>query len=167
MNRTPNLLICATIVCSSLILSPVSFSGDIYTWTDENGTQHFGARPPNGVRDFTLLKKGRYEEQEAETGTSAPAAAAPATRSPERAEKEVTEKPAASESGSASLQDEEAALNEQVRALNCKKARTVLKTLNENARVRVLNEKGEYEMLSPEQTDARRKDAEKIQAENC
>lgn len=54
--RMKNLIILLTICLFSL--SPLSFAGKIYKWTDSEGNVHYGARPPTKQAEQIKVRKG-------------------------------------------------------------------------------------------------------------
>lgn len=167
MKCTPRMLLCTAISCVSMLLAPVAISGDIYTWTDENGVKHFGARPPIGERNAKLLKKGRYvgEEEQAE---SQPAQSSPAVKpKPSATDRKPMKTEPAPVDESASLEARESSLEAQVKRLNCEKARSRLDTLNQGGRFRSTNEQGESIVLTEEEVQRQIEQAKQIAADSC
>lgn len=74
---------------------------------------------------------------------------------------------AAAQAPKTPMDKESAGLEAKVRAHNCAKARETLKVLNENARVKVPDEKGNMVFLTQPQMEERKKQAQQVAAENC
>lgn len=172
MKRISNLLISASLACGVFALPMASLAGgDIYTWTDENGTKHFGERPPVGQRDFKMLKKGRITDEFDEDASKEKAATPTLSvqRKPAAEEKRspVVRSQPAPDAEETALDERQTSLEEQVRKLNCEKARKRLKTLSERARFTTQNEKGETVVMSDEEVEEQRSQARKIASESC
>lgn len=167
----------ALLISSAMTISTVTWSGNIYTWTDENGTQHFGERPPNGVRDFTLLQKGRIgrdEPQDAEA-TSPSETTRPTGAAAKTTDSRTTNRPAPAPQSQAQpgtsdktdLDTRQASIEKQLKEVNCERARNRIKTLSESARFTTTNDQGETVTMTAEEVEAQRKQAQQVAADNC
>lgn len=131
----------------------MAMSASVYKWTDENGITHFGDRQPAGSNSETVNVR---------SGTSS--AASNNRPSPQERLGELEEqkrKEAEREKDSAV----EAARRKQ-REANCETARSNLKVIQNNARIRI-EENGEMRYLTPEEIDEQRKKLEEIAAKSC
>jgi hypothetical protein len=132
-----------TLACGCLLVMPAL--GDLYKWTDAEGTVHYSDQPPPPNVKQPITVKPRSPA----TPTAAPAAegtpaAAPKTyveqdaefnrRRVEAAEREAAEKKAAMEAAE--------------KMKNCEAAKTRLAGLQSGARVSRYNEKGEIVYVS-------------------
>lgn len=130
-------------------------SAEIYRWTDDTGETHFGANPPAGVeaepvstsQTNTIENASRQSENEDEEEAS------------------QGEEPS-DDQGDREQNPEDQKEREEIRQQNCEAARQALKTLEQNARVQVM-EDGERRYLSQEEKEAERERYEKLQDENC
>lgn len=130
----------------------MTMSASVYKWTDANGITHFGDRQPVGANSETVNVR---------SGTSSGAASrtTPQIRLgelQEQQQKEADRKKATAV---------EAARRKQ-RAANCESARSNLKVIDSNARIRI-EENGEMRYLAPEEIAEQREKLEEIAAENC
>ena len=132
-------------------------SAEIYRWTDDSGDTHFGSNPPAGVnaepvstsRTNTIETGSQQGDDSSGDNDADQGQAAEGEQDGE---------------GEQSPQDQEE--REAIRQQNCEAAREALKTLEQNARVQVM-EDGERRYLSPEEKAAERERYEKIRDENC
>ncbi len=131
----------------------MAMSASVYKWTDENGITHFGDRQPVGANSETVNVR---------SGTSSSAAAnrpSPQKRLGEFQEQQQKEADREKETAV------EAARRKQ-RVANCESARSNLKVIDSNARIRI-EENGEMRYLDPEEIAEQREKLEEIAAENC
>jgi hypothetical protein len=131
----------------------MAMSAPVYKWTDENGITHFGDRQPVGASSETVNVR---------SGTSSGSAASrpsPQKRLGELQEQQQKETDREKETAV------EAARRKQ-RAANCESARSNLKVIDSNARIRI-EENGEMRYLSPEEIAEQREKLEGIATENC
>ncbi len=174
------------LAASALVLLsiPAVQADTIYKWVDDKGIAQFGSRPPPGKEDSAKLIKGQSrvasrrpqgDEADAEGGDEEAGAAVDtdvnvdvdATDDTDTAEAGAGEPAPAPAEPESKLDQESASLEAKVKAHNCAKGRETLKVLNENARVRVKNEKGEYVFLSTPQMEERKVQAQQVIQENC
>ncbi|MBL1271782.1 MAG: DUF4124 domain-containing protein [Oceanospirillales bacterium] len=130
----------------------MTMSASVYKWTDANGITHFGDRQPVGANSETVNVR---------SGTSSGAASRTTPQKrlgelQEQQQKEADRKKATAV---------EAARRKQ-RAANCESARSNLKVIDSNARIRI-EENGEMRYLAPEEIAEQREKLEEIAAENC
>ena len=129
---------------------------EIYRWTNEAGETSFGPNPPAGV-EAEPVSTGSTNT--IDTGSKqADAEGGNAGTDNEQSQEAAADGETQEGSGP---QDREA-----IREQNCEAARQALKTLEQNARVQVM-EDGERRYLSPEEKEAERKRYERIRDENC
>ena len=134
-------------------------SAEIYRWTDDTGETHFGSNPPAGVeaRPVSTTHTNTIENS---------------SRQGDKDNGEANEEQSAQAQtngqaeGDGGQSPEEQKKREEIRQQNCEAARQALKTLEQNARVQVMEE-GERRYLSPEEKAAERERYEKIRDENC
>lgn len=128
---------------------------EIYRWTNDAGETSFGSNPPAGVDakpvspETTNTIDSGSQASDSEDNTAGGESSSADTTAQKKDGNEQTD------------QDREA-----IRSKNCEAARQALKTLEQNARVQVM-EDGERRYLSPEEKAAERKRYEKIRDENC
>ncbi|MGC8121923.1 DUF4124 domain-containing protein [Marinobacter sp. VGCF2001] len=128
-------------------------SASVYKWTDENGVTHFGDRQPTGQS---------AEQVNVRSGTSQGSGGQ--RRSAQEQLGDLQEQQAAEQQ-----QREESAVEEarrKQREANCATARSNLRVINSNARIRV-EENGEQRYLTPEEIEQQRQKFEEIEDENC
>ncbi|MGM0435070.1 MAG: DUF4124 domain-containing protein [Pseudomonadota bacterium] len=129
---------------------------EVYRWTNEAGETSFGSNPPAGV-DAEPVSAGSTNT--IDTGSNqADGEDRSASTDNEQSQEAAADGETQEEEGQ---QDREA-----IREKNCETAREALKTLEQNARVQVM-EDGERRYLSPEEKEAERERYEKIRDENC
>ncbi len=131
----------------------MAMSASVYKWTDENGITHFGDRQPVGASSETVNVR---------SGTSS--GAATSRSSPQKRLGELQEQ----QQNEADREKETAveAARRKQREANCENARSNLKVIESNARIRI-EEDGEMRYLSPEEIAEQKEKLEKIAAENC
>lgn len=136
-----------------LAAAPLATSGaSVYKWTDENGVTHFGDRQPTGQQ---------AEQVNVRSGTSS---GGQQGQSPQ----EQLEELEARQADEAEKREESAAeeARRKQREANCETARSNLRILDRNSRIRV-EEDGEQRYLSPEEIDEQRQKFQEIADENC
>ncbi|SHK84915.1 protein of unknown function [Marinobacter antarcticus] len=131
----------------------MAMSASVYKWTDENGITHFGDRQPVGASSETVNVR---------SGTSS--GAATSRSSPQKRLGELQEQ----QQNEADREKETAveAARRKQREANCENARSNLKVIESNARIRI-QEDGEMRYLSPEEIAEQKEKLEEIAAENC
>ncbi|MDX1598590.1 MAG: DUF4124 domain-containing protein [Marinobacter sp.] len=136
-----------------LAAAPLAASGaSVYKWTDENGVTHFGDRQPTGQQ---------AEQVNVRSGTSS---GGQKGQSPQEQLEELEARQA-----DEAEKREESAVEEarrKQREANCETARSNLRILDRNSRIRV-EEDGEQRYLSPEEIDEQRQKFQEIADENC
>ncbi|HEA52328.1 hypothetical protein LCGC14_0675600 [marine sediment metagenome] len=131
----------------------VAMSASVYKWTDENGITHFGDRKPVGANSEKVnVRSGKSSG----AGASRPS---PQKRLGELEEQQQTEALKQKETAVAAAQRKQ-------QNANCKAARSNLKIIDNNARIRI-EENGELRYLSTEEIEGQRTKLEEIAAENC
>lgn len=138
----------------ALSLTAPVLADEVYKWVDEEGVTHYGERAP-ADKDYSLIK----------TYGEVPSGAKEAKQRLEqqRAEKEMADEKGQDYAKQKKIADEQA----RVRTENCKGAKNNLKTIQENARVRILGEDGEFRYLSEEERQQQIDTAKEMIAENC
>lgn len=130
---------------------------EIYRWTNEAGETSFGSNPPTGV-DAEQVSTGSTNTIDTGSKQTDQQDSSASTDNSESQQKAAAD---------GETQDgEEQQEREAIREKNCEAARQALKTLEQNARVQVM-EDGERRYLSPEEKEAERERYEKIRDENC
>lgn len=129
----------------------MAMSASVYTWTDEQGVTHFGDRQPPGTRAKTLNVR---------SGTSS----GNGRSSPQKRLSELQEQQQKNAEQKQETVVETA--NRKQRVANCENARSNLKVIESNARIRI-EDNGQMRYLSPEEIAEQRSKLEKIAAENC
>lgn len=129
----------------------MAMSASVYKWTDEQGVTHFGDRQPPGTRAETLNVR---------SGTSS----GNGRSTPQKRLSELQEQ----EQKNAEKKQETMAetANRKQRDANCENARSNLKVIESNARIRI-EDNGEMRYLSPEEIAEQRSKLEEIATENC
>lgn len=129
-------------------------SAEVYKWTDETGKVHYGDRKPEkGVAQRINVSSGKSSSQpsqmaaEPESATPAAEAATAAQRSKDKG-----------------LTDD--GLTNEQRQANCDVARKNLKTMQDNARIRI--QEGEAQRyLTAEEIEEKRAEMQQLAAVNC
>jgi hypothetical protein len=131
----------------------MAMSASVYKWTDENGITHFGDRQPVGASSETVNVR---------SGTSSGAASS--RSSPQKRLGELQEQ----QQNEADREKETAVevARRKQREANCENARSNLKVIESNARIRI-EEDGEMRYLSPEEIAEQKEKLEEIAAKNC
>ncbi len=131
----------------------VAMSASVYKWTDENGITHFGDRQPVGASSETVNVR---------SGTSS--GAATSRSSPQKRLGELQEQ----QQNEADRKKETAVevARRKQREANCENARSNLKVIESNARIRIEDD-GEMRYLSPEEIAEQKEKLEEIAAKNC
>ncbi|WP_100641395.1 DUF4124 domain-containing protein [Marinobacter salexigens] len=144
-----------TLMLSLLIaLAPsMAMSASVYKWTDENGVTHFGDRQPVGTNSESINVR---------SGTSS--GAGNSRPSPQQRLGELQEQ----QQQKAARENETAveAARRKQREANCETARSNLKVIESNARIRV-EENGEQRYLTPEEIAEQKMKFEEVASENC
>ncbi|MEQ9544408.1 MAG: DUF4124 domain-containing protein [Marinobacter sp.] len=136
-----------------LAAAPIAASGaSVYKWTDENGVTHFGDRQPTGQQ---------AEQVNVRSGTSS---GGQQRQSPQEQIQELDARQADEAEKRKESAVEEA--RRKQREANCTTARSNLRILDRNSRIRV-EEDGEQRYLSPEEIDEQRQKFQEIADENC
>ncbi|MEZ5524875.1 MAG: DUF4124 domain-containing protein [Pseudomonadales bacterium] len=139
----------------ALLLSPHLSAGQVYKWVDEEGVTHYGERAP-ADKDYSLVK------------TYGEVPAAEAKKAQQRLEQQrEAEKTSVQQKASYEEQQKIAEEQAKIRAENCRGAQSNLKAIQENARVRILGEDGEFRFLTEQEIQEKKQEAEKMIEENC
>lgn len=129
----------------------MTFAASVYKWTDEDGVTHFGDRQPTGQQ---------AESVNVRTGQSSGG-----NRMSPQEQLEQLETREAKESEKRQESAVEEARRKQRKA-NCETARTNLKLIQQNSRIRI-EEEGELRYLTPEEIEEQKQQFEKLAEENC
>lgn len=130
-------------------------SAEIYRWTNQAGETSFGSNPPAGVDAQPVSPKT----------TNTFDGGSQANNSDDNStDKENPSADATAQKGNGNKKTDQE--RQAIRRKNCEAARQALKTLDQNARVQVM-EDGERRYLSPKEKAAERKRYEKIRDKNC
>ncbi len=136
------------------LLTPSLHADEVFKWVDEQGITHYEERAP---ADKEYSKVTTYGE--------VPSGGAEAKK---RLEQQRADKKTAGEKGAEYAEQKKLADDQaKIRAENCKGARSNLKTIQENARVRILGDDGEFRYLSEEERQQQLDSANETIAENC
>jgi len=143
----------ATPILTSLLSAPLQ-ADEVFKWVDEQGITHYEERAP---ADKDYSKVTTYGVVPADTEK------AKQRLDQQRADKKVAEEKGVDYAAQKKVADEQA----KVRTENCKKAQNNLKTIQENARVRILGEDGEFRYLSEEERQQQTDTAKEMITANC
>ena len=146
----------AGIAALALTASAGSLASEIYKWTDEDGTVHYGDRPTGELTEQRMALT--YQRSSATSVQRQVDAMADRQASREESRK------------SADLdaqQAAEAAAEAEAKAERCERYRAQLKTMLEARRLYREDENGERDYLDGEQREEARQRAEDLIAENC
>lgn len=140
-------------VLTTLVLSStLQAAGKYYKWTDAAGVVHYGENPPDPSKAVRVnVHTGKTSEEAVEKleENRAKAKAASAKASDDAAEKDIS------------------AENAKIVKENCDIYRQNLSALQNSARIREKDAKGEYRYLTEEEKSARTQAAETYIQENC
>ncbi len=143
--------LCLLLACNSAL------AGDVYRWTDANGTVHFGEHPPQGVKASRLStstgkRSTRGASPKAEEEAEAASSGAPTAEAEQpEAQPTVAAKPPKPKK------------NKEI----CERARYNYTTLSERARIRQKDENGEESYMTEEQKKEQKKAAKKAIDDYC
>ena len=148
MNQKHAFFIVATMLASSSLINTAT-AGNVYKWTDDNGTIHYGDKRPKDVQSKTLKVNSK---------SSAP-------QTPVQEQLKSLEEKESQESLAKSEKEKELQLknnNEQ----RCDQAKSNLQTIENNARIRI-EENGELRYMTQEEITKKKDDMRKIVDEAC
>lgn len=139
----------ATAIFATASISTTVHAGNVYKWTDENGTIHYGDKRPEGMPTEVLKVESKSS------------ALRPSLKQQinNLEEKEKQERLVQQEQNKA----KEVAENKNLR---CNQARNNLQTIENNARIRI-EENGELRYMTPEEIAKKKEDMKKVIAEAC
>ncbi len=144
------------ILVLSLLMAVVpgtAMSASVYKWTDDKGVTHYGDHQPTGTS---------AEKVNVRSGTSSKAS--DGRQSPQERLSDIQEQQESQAKERRETAVQEA--NRKQREANCATARSNLKIIDSNARIRV-EENGEQRYLSPEEIAEKRATFEEIVEKNC
>jgi Domain of unknown function (DUF4124) len=136
------------------LLSPSLQADEVFKWVDEQGVTHYEERAPANKEYSKITTYG-----EVPGGGDA----AKQRLEQQRADKKATEEKGVDYAAQKKIADDQA----KIRSENCKGARSNLKTIQENARVRILGDDGEFRYLSEEERQQQLDSANETITENC
>ena len=146
----------AGIAALALTASAGSLASEIYKWTDEDGTVHYGDRPTGEQTEQRMaLTYQRSSASSVQRQVDAMADSR-ASREESRASTDLDAQQAA-----------EAAAEVEAKAERCERYRAQLKTMLEARRLYREDENGERDYLDEEAREEARQRAEDLIAENC
>ncbi len=147
-------IICFILPLALIVGAPGALAGKVFKWIDNQGVPQFTDQAPTD-REYTVVETfGAPKSAEAALKRRAEAASAAAAAGEETGDDFEAQK----------LEREQQA---KVREENCKNAQINLKTMKENARVRILGDDGEYSYLSEEERQSQIDRASEIIANSC
>jgi hypothetical protein len=135
------------------VIPGIAVSASVYKWTDDKGVTHFGDRQPTGTP---------AEKVNVRSGTSS--RTSDDRQSPQERLGELQEKQESEAESRRETAVQEA--NRKQRKANCDMARSNLKIIDSNARIRI-EENGELRYLSPEEIAEKRASFEEAVEKNC
>lgn len=140
-------------VLTTLVLSTSLQAADkYYKWTDDAGVVHYGENPPDPSKAMKVnVHTGKTSEE------------AVGKLEENRAKAEVANEKAAEQAQQKNVSAENAKIVKE----NCAIYRQNLSALQNSARIREKDEKGEYRYLTDEEKNARTQAAETYIKENC
>lgn len=138
----------------AIALTTSVHASEVFKWVDDDGVTHYGERAPKD-KDYSMIK----------TYGEVPSGAEEAKQ---RLEQQRTDKKAGDKKKIDYAEQKKAADQQaMIRAENCKGAQNNLKTIQENARVRLLGEDGEFRYLSEEERQNQINNAKEMITANC
>ena len=146
-------LSCAVV---ALTLASGAMANEIYKWTDENGTVHYGDRPSGAATEQRLAMSYRRTDSGSVDKRVQARVEAKTAREEARADADAAEKEA----------EENAAIAAE-RERKCERSRTRLETYLQSRRLYRTDDNGERVYLDDEQRSEARRKAEEQVAEFC
>ena len=147
-------IICFILPLALIFGASGALAGKVFKWIDDEGVPQYTDQAPTD-REYTVVETfGAPKSAEAALKRRAEAASAAAAAGEETGDDFEAQK----------LERERQA---KVREENCKNAQINLKTMKENARVRILGDDGEYSYLSEEERQSQINRASEIIANSC
>jgi len=138
----------------AIALTTSVHASEVFKWVDDDGVTHYGERAPKD-KDYSMIK----------TYGEVPSGAEEAKQ---RLEQQRTDKKAGDKKKIDYAEQKKTADQQaMIRAENCKGAQNNLKTIQENARVRLLGEDGEFRYLSEEERQNQINNAKEMITANC
>lgn len=142
-----------TLVLLMAVVPGIAMSASVYKWTDKEGVTHFGDRQPVGANSETVNVRSGTSSG---TDNSRPS---PQQRLGDLQERQQAETEKKQETAVDTARRKQ-------REANCENARSNLKVIESNARIRI-EEEGEMRYLTPDEIAEQRMKLEEIAAENC
>jgi len=135
-----------------LCLLPFAATAEIYKWVDEDGTVHYGQKPPADRQADTVKPPPSVDTESAQKELQEKQERLRQLEE-QRAEREKTQRES----------EKEAAARKE----RCQAAKRALEQMRTQNRLQVVNEQGERTYLTPEQMREREKKAQELVKENC
>ena len=146
-------IICFILPLALVVGAPGALAAKVYKWTDDDGVPQYTDQAPTD-REYTVV----------ETFGAPKSAEAALQKRAEQLKAASEAKEPVDEFEAQKLERDRQA---KVREENCKNAKLNLKTMQENARVRILGDDGEFRYLSPEERQAEIDRANEIISASC
>ncbi len=146
----------AALVVMAVTASSGAMASDIYKWTDENGTVHYGDRPTGDASEQRLA----MTYQRSTAGSVERQVKAHNDRMAARDEAQAA-------AGAEAQEADEARAEAEAKQQRCEKYRSQLETMLQARRLYREDENGERQYLDDEQRQEARTKAEELIAENC
>lgn len=170
MSRRSALLVAALIGATLALPAAAQWK-----WKDRSGqTQYSDLPPPQGTPDKDILQRPNGAVQQrsapvaaAPVAAAAAASAASAPQSPSGVDPALEAKRKQQEAADAEKKKAEEQRIAAVKADNCNRARSQLRTLESGVRIARTNDKGEREILDDSQLSAESKRARDVMASDC
>lgn len=135
------------------VVPGIAVSASVYKWTDKEGVTHFGDRQPVGTSSETVhVRSGTSSGTD--SGRPSPQQRLSEFQDKQQAEADKKQETAVDKA------------RRKQREANCENARSNLKVIDSNARIRI-EEEGEMRYLSPEEIAEQQTKLEEIASENC
>lgn len=145
MSRTTTL---ALLLC----LLPLSAAGEVYKWIDDDGTVHYGQKPPAGQQAETVKPQSSVDTEAARESFRQRQEELQ-SRDEQRAEKKKTE----------AEEEKKAAARKE----RCQAAKRALEQMQTQNRIQYINDEGERAYMSEEQRQEREKQAREMKEKHC
>ena len=129
-------------------------ASEVFKWVNEEGVTSYGEHAPTD-KDYSMIKTYGEVPSDAEEAKQ--------RLEQQRADKKMADEKDLDYAEQKKIADQQA----KVRAENCKGAQNNLKTIQENARVRLLGEDGEFRYLSDEERQQQIDTAKEMISANC
>ena len=155
------LLLGASAMLSSVLLSMPVQAGVMYRWVDKSGVLNYSQVEPQGVKSEKIVTRGSLNSRVQEDAKSAPA---PTTES---VKPKLTEEQQRKLEELKALHAQEQQQVAEIKRTNCEKSKGVLERLKQSERIRVREAAGNERIIGEDERQRRIEEAQEGIASNC